>query len=87
MYYCIYEHTLGKVYLKIVQGAGPKSISILAKNIRFLVREVPFAYKKAEEHFNNAIEVAKEIGARGILGQAYLDLGLLHQTTYRGCHR
>jgi len=25
------------------------------------------------------IETAKEIGARGILGQAYLDLGLLHK--------
>ena len=78
-YYCTFEHILGKVYLKVVQGAGPKSISILAKNIGFLVKEVPFAYKKAEEHFNKAIEVAKEIGARGILGQAYLDLGLLHK--------
>jgi class 3 adenylate cyclase/tetratricopeptide (TPR) repeat protein len=78
-YYCMYEHTLGKVYLKIVQGAGPKSMSILAKNIGFLVKEVPFAYKKAEEHFNKAIEVAKEIGAKGILGQAYFDLGLLHK--------
>ena len=78
-YYCIFEHTLGKVYLKIVQGAGPMSISLLAKNIGFLVKDAPFAGKKAEEHFNKAIKVAKEIGAKGILGQAYLDLGLLHK--------
>ena len=82
-YYCIFEHTLGKVYLKIVQGAGPMSISLLAKNIGFLVKDAPFAGKKAEEHFNKAIEVAKEIGAKGILGQAYLDLGLLHKTKRR----
>jgi len=78
-YYCMYELTLGEVYLKIVQGAGPMSISLLAKNIGFLVKDAPFAYKKAEEHFNKAIKVAKEIGAKGILGQAYLDLGLLHK--------
>jgi tetratricopeptide (TPR) repeat protein len=78
-YYCIFEHTLGKVYLKIVQGAGPMSISLLAKNIGFLVKDAPFAGKKAEEHFNKAIKVAKEIGAKSILGQAYLDLGLLHK--------
>jgi class 3 adenylate cyclase/tetratricopeptide (TPR) repeat protein len=78
-YYCIFELTLGQVYLKIVQGAGPKSFSILVKNIGFLLKEVPFAYKRAEEHFNNTIEVAKEIGAKGILGQAFLDLGLLHK--------
>jgi len=40
---------------------------------------VPSAGKKAEDHFNKAIEVAKEIGAKGTLGQAYLDLGLLHK--------
>ena len=30
-------------------------------------------------HFNIAIEVAKEIGAKGTEGQAYLDLGHLHK--------
>jgi hypothetical protein len=43
-----------------------------------MLARVPFAYQKAEEHFNKANEAAKEIGAKGILGQAYLDLGLLH---------
>jgi len=79
IFYCIFEQTLGKVYLKILQGAGPKSISVLVKNIGFLVKEAPFAYKRAEEHFNKVIKVAKEIGAKGMLGQAYLDLGFLHQ--------
>jgi class 3 adenylate cyclase/tetratricopeptide (TPR) repeat protein len=39
--------------------------------------QVPQADQKAEEHLNEAIEVAKEIGAKGIMGMAYLNLGLL----------
>jgi len=73
------EYVLGKVYSQIVEGSGPISLSTMAKNIGFLIKNVPFASKKAEEHFNRAIEVAKEIGAKGTMGMAYLDLGLLHR--------
>jgi tetratricopeptide (TPR) repeat protein len=51
----------------------------MAKNLGFLIQKVPFARKKAEEHFNRAIEVAKEIGAKGTMGMAYLDLGVLYR--------
>jgi tetratricopeptide (TPR) repeat protein len=73
------EYVLGKVYSQIVEGSGPISLSTMAKNIGFLIKNVPFANKKAEEHFNRAIEVAKEIGAKGTMGMAYLDLGLLYR--------
>jgi tetratricopeptide (TPR) repeat protein len=73
------EYALGKVYSQIVEGSGPISLSTMAKNIGFLIKNVPFASKKAEEHFNRAIEVAKEIGAKGTMGMAYLDLGLLYR--------
>jgi len=33
----------------------------------------------AKNNFNKAIEVAREIGAKGLMGTAYLGLGLLHQ--------
>jgi tetratricopeptide (TPR) repeat protein len=49
----------------------------MVKNIGFLAKNVPFATKKAEEHFNKAIELLKEIGAKGFLGPVYLSLGLL----------
>jgi class 3 adenylate cyclase/tetratricopeptide (TPR) repeat protein len=71
------EYVLGKVYSQIAEGSAPISLSTMAKNIGFLVKNVPFASKKAEEHFNRAIEVAKEIGVKGTMGMAYLDLGLL----------
>jgi len=77
--YASIEHALGQVYLQIVNKLAPVSLTTMAKNIGFIIRNVPSAGKKAEDHFNKAIEVAKEIGAKGTLGQAYLDLGLLHK--------
>ena len=68
---------LGKVYSQIGARTGPASLSVVAKNAGFLMKNIPFAVKKAEEHFKKAIEVAKEIGAPGLLGQSYLNLGLL----------
>ncbi len=55
----------------------------MAKNIGFLVKNVPFATKKAQEHFNKAIELFKETGAKGYLGQVYLSQGLLYKATKR----
>ena len=40
---------------------------------------MPFASKKAETHFNRLIDVSREIGDRGLLGEAYPGLGLLHK--------
>jgi tetratricopeptide (TPR) repeat protein len=73
----------GRLYLRIVEGDGPKTFSFMVKNIRSLVKLVPGAARKAEEHFNRAIELNGEIGARGQLAQAYLGLGLLHKAKGR----
>jgi class 3 adenylate cyclase/tetratricopeptide (TPR) repeat protein len=81
--YAALNNTLGKFYLQIFQKTGPKTISFIARNIGFLVKTIPFADKKAESCFNKAIEVSKEIGAKGILGQAYLDLSFLHKAKNR----
>ena len=74
---------LGKLYLQIVESKGRKSLSFMAKNLRSLIRAVPGAAKKSEEAFNKAIEIACEIGARSLLGQAYLGLGQLHRAKGR----
>jgi tetratricopeptide (TPR) repeat protein len=74
------EYVLGKVYSQIAEGSGTISLSAMAKNIGFLIQNIPFASKKAEEHFNRAKDVAKEIGAKGTMGMSYLDLGLLYST-------
>ena len=81
--YAASEYILGRVYFQIMRGAGPISLSTVAKNIFFLLKNVPWASIKAETHFNKAIQAAKEIGAKGLLGQAYLALGLLHKAKKR----
>ena len=67
-FYALSQYILGRVYLQIVEGAPPVSLP-------------DFATKKAEDHFNRAIEVAKEIGAKATLGTAFLDLGSLYRAT------
>jgi tetratricopeptide (TPR) repeat protein len=73
----------GKLYLQMVEGGTSMKLSTMAKNVGFLVKNVPFAGKKAEDHLNRAIEVAKKAGARGTLGEAYLELGNLHRAKKR----
>ena len=82
-FYAMVEHILGNFYLQVVQGEGELSMSTMLKNIVFLIKNVPLASRKAESHLNKAIETAKEIGARGVMGVAYLDLGSLHKTKKR----
>ncbi|UCD79365.1 MAG: hypothetical protein JSW26_28870, partial [Desulfobacterales bacterium] len=77
------EHTVGQVYLQILPGEEKLSLSTLAKNFGFLIKNVPFAGRKAEDNFKKAIDIAKEIGANGTLAQAYLDLGLLNKARGR----
>jgi len=78
------EYCLGKVYQEIVVGSGPKlGLATMVQNAGFILKAAPFASKKAENHFNKAIEISKEIGAKGYLGMAWLDLGLLHKAKKR----
>jgi class 3 adenylate cyclase len=74
------EHILGKIYFQIASGEGPLRLSTLLKNAVFLAKTLPIASKRAEYHFNKAIDLAKEIGAKGVEGQAYFDLGMLYKT-------
>jgi len=77
------EYILGKIYLQIVAGENLPSFSILARNIGFVVKNVPAAGKKAEDHFKRTIEIANEIGAKSWIAVSYLDLGLLHKAKKR----
>jgi len=82
VHYAISEYVIGEVNSQIATGPKP-SLSIMAKNIGFLVKNLPFATRKAEEHFKKAIELFKEIGMKGFLGQAYLSRGLMYKASKR----
>ena len=77
--YALALNLLGRIYLQIVLKQGPRSLSLIARNIGFIVKNVPFAKKKAEDYFNKAIQIANETGAKGVLSQAYLNLGILYK--------
>jgi len=81
--YIMSEYILGTFYLQIVLKNDELSLPVKIKNIGFLIKNIPFSSQKAEMHLNKAIETAKQIGAKGLLAQAYLDLGLLHKAKKR----
>jgi class 3 adenylate cyclase/tetratricopeptide (TPR) repeat protein len=81
--YIMTEYILGTFYLQIVLKNDELSLPVKIKNIGFLVKHIPFSGQKAEAHFNKAIETAKAIGAKGLLAQASLGLGLLHKAKKR----
>ena len=70
---------LGNVYLKMAQRRGSKNLSSLARNFRFFLRNILVAGRKAEEYLKKSVEVATQIGAIGLLGQASLGLGVLYK--------
>ena len=75
--YAVGEHILGKIYTQLTMGSQVK-FSVM-KNLGFLLKNLPFARRKAQEHFLRSIKVSEEIGAKCVSGMAYLDLGLLYQ--------
>ncbi|MBW2031360.1 MAG: hypothetical protein JRJ31_20055, partial [Deltaproteobacteria bacterium] len=77
-WYSFSELVLGMVYAKMATGPLP-SVGIVVKNIGFLVKTAPFSAKEAEEHFIRAIDLSRGIGAKGYLGLACLQLGLLYK--------
>jgi len=77
------EYILGRLYLQIVQRDVQIGFSAMTRNIGFLLRNLPFASRKGEYHFIKSIEISENIGAKSLLGQAHLDLGLLHKAKRR----
>jgi hypothetical protein len=70
---------MGNIYLQLAEGAWQATLSTIFKNLGFLIRQAPNAGKKAESHFQRGIKLSKEVGAKAILGQSYLDLSLLYK--------
>jgi tetratricopeptide (TPR) repeat protein len=71
---------LGNIYLRMAQRKGSTNFSFLARNLGFIMRNILVAGRKAEEYLKKSVEVARQIGAMGLLGQASLGLGLFYKT-------
>jgi len=82
-FYAVSEYMLGGIFLKMTLGEGDINFATILKNIGFLIKNLPFAKIKAENHLRKAILLADEIGAKSIKGQALLDLGRLYMRKKR----
>lgn len=77
------EHAHGTVYLRMVEGGDSMGLITLAKNLPFLVTNLPFADSKARKHLEEAVRLAESIQAKVQLAQTLLNLGLLHRAKNR----
>ncbi len=74
---------LGQFYLQVATRGGETSLPFMLKNISFLIARLPFATSKAKQHLLNCIEIAEEVGAHCLAGEAYMSLGILHKSKGR----
>ena len=71
----------GELYAALAGRKAPVSFASIVKNIGFLAQNLPFARKKAENHYTRALVSAQKIGAKAMEGQAHLGLGKLYSRT------
>ena len=81
VFYSLSQFVLGSIYLQILQKSPGKNLSTFLKNVPFLMKNVLSIRKKAEKYLSMAIELSEKAGARGLLGQSYLQMGLLFLAT------
>jgi class 3 adenylate cyclase/tetratricopeptide (TPR) repeat protein len=74
------EFTLAEIYFQMATRSRRLGFWPTVKNLGFLLKEMPFARRKAEAYLNKIIQVGKEIGAGGFMPtHAASRLELLHQ--------
>jgi class 3 adenylate cyclase/tetratricopeptide (TPR) repeat protein len=73
------EYMIAKVYTQISLAAGPKDLSFMLKNMGAIIKYVPKAAKRAENHYIEAIRTASSIGNDPLTASAYYDLGMFYK--------
>lgn len=73
------DYNFGRIYAQLAGVGQNVPFSMVLKNIGFLIKNFPFAARKAENYFQSAIRQWTETGSKGWVGRASLDLGRLHK--------
>jgi len=74
---------LGEIYLQMALGKDKPPLSMIMRNLGFVLRTLPVAHRKARRHLEFAVHGAREVDAPGYLARSLLDLGLLCQAKKR----
>lgn len=78
------ENNLAEIYFQMATRARPLGVRSVVKNLGFILREVPFAKRRARAYLDQIIQVGKEVGVRGFVqGRALFNLGVLHRLNGR----
>ena len=71
---------LAEIYFQMATRPRRLGFWPIIKNLGFILKEAPFARRKAEAYLSKFIQDGKEIGAGGFMqSHAALNLELLHQ--------
>jgi class 3 adenylate cyclase len=73
------EFCRGMAYSRLACPPAPVKLSLLIKNLGFLLRHAPFATRKAVFHYNQAIRICQDCGFKVWLGMTLVELGRLYQ--------
>ena len=72
------EFALAEVYFQMATRRRGLGFGTICKNLGFILKEVPFARRKAENYLRKIIKAGQEIGASGYMqGHAERNLELL----------
>jgi hypothetical protein len=72
------ELCLAEIYFLIATRARPLDLWSALKNPGFIMKEVPFARRKAIAYLNRVIRVGQEVGTRSFAhSRALLDLDII----------
>ncbi len=71
------EMILGEVYLEIAVGEERPPLSVLLRNLGFVVTTLPVARSRAERHLRSALAGAREMDATSLIARLQYDLGRL----------
>ena len=82
VFHHVNEFLKAKVYLQMALAGRPPAKEWL-RHLNFYVQNQPFAERRAELLLQKVIQFQRQVGARGWLAQALVDLGLLYQAKNR----
>ena len=68
--------SLGTIHLMLATAKGKPDLSLLRRNILFLMGTLPFAKSRAVAHFDKAVALGREIGMAGVEAQALCGKGM-----------
>ena len=68
---------LGDIYLQLALGTYKPPFGVILNNIWFLLRNMPFARRKARHHFEEVVRDARTYNMPGYLAKALYNLGRL----------